>query len=125
MTMPFVQLTPGQSHGEDEEFHDWMDGGFPHCALILRRIDCSVDCEITIKGREMRRKRRREDGSGRGVFDISCGLVRLLRLGVLPGKCGRREATAAIQTWLAWTAGLYAFLRVEMPSTMAKITLCH
>lgn len=77
MTAPLVQLTSGQSHGEDEEFQEWMDGGLPHWSLSLRRIDCSVDCEITSKGREMRMKRRRrEDGMPESdwcVFDISCG----------------------------------------------------
>ena len=71
VTAPEVHLISGQSHGDDEEFQDWMDGGSPHCCLSLRRIDWSesVDCEITLKGKE----RRMEKKTGRSILAISCG----------------------------------------------------
>lgn len=58
MTAPPVQLTSGQSHGEDEEggVDDWR----PSWCLRLTRMVCSVvvGCEITWEGSVMLRKRK-------------------------------------------------------------------
>lgn len=48
MTEPAVQITSGQSHGEDDEFHEERDDGLPSCCLTLRRRVRSLwfmDCE--------------------------------------------------------------------------------
>ena len=49
VTVPLVHSISGQTHGEDEVFHDWMDGGLPHCCFKFSRTACSIfsDCEIT------------------------------------------------------------------------------
>lgn len=97
MTVPEVQLISGQSQGDDEEFQDWTDGRLPHCSLSFSRIDCSVsvDCEITLKGMEMRMKKRREKGilgSNTSIFAISCGSVGCSGFCVfLPGKYWTRN----------------------------------
>ena len=49
VTVPSVHTISGQTHVKDEVFHDWMDGGLPHCCFKFSRTACSVfsDCEIT------------------------------------------------------------------------------
>lgn len=84
VTEPLVQLISGHLHGEDEEFHDWMDGGPPHCFFRLSRMACSVfwDCEFTRKGMEIRRKIRRGSGvlrNGKGSLVILGGVSYSLR----------------------------------------------
>ena len=66
----------GHLHGEDEEFHDWIDGGLPHCCFRPSRMACSVfwACEFTRKGMEMRRRIRR----GRGVLRNGKGSLVIL-----------------------------------------------
>ena len=62
-----VHVILGQSQGDDEEFQDWSDGGFPSCCLTSRRIDRSSSrfWEITCKGgKDGRSKRRNRAGSG-------------------------------------------------------------
>ena len=63
VTVLSVHLISGQSQGEDEEFHDWSDGGLPSCCLTSSRIDRSSSWEITWKGKERTRRRNRA-GSG-------------------------------------------------------------
>ena len=84
VTAPLVQLIPGQLHGEDEEFHDWIDGGSSHCCFRPSRMACSVfwACEFTRKGMEMRRRIRRGRGvlrNGKGSLVILGGVIYSLR----------------------------------------------
>ena len=67
MTEYPVQKISSQLNGDDVEFQDWRDGGLPSCCLSLRRMLRSSAvgsfCEITWKGREIRRRMMR-NGSG-------------------------------------------------------------
>ena len=85
MTEPSAHSIFGHLHGEDEEFHDWIDGRSPHCCFRPSRMACSVfwDCEFTRKGMEIRRRiRRRGSGvsrNGKGSFVILGGVSYSLR----------------------------------------------
>ena len=67
VTVLWVHVIFGQSHGEDEEFQDWSDGGLPSCCLTSSRIDRSSSrfWEITWKGKEKTRRRNR---AGNGIL---------------------------------------------------------
>ena len=56
-----VHVISGQSQGEDDEFHYWIEGGLPNCCLTCNRMDSSASrfCEITSKGKVMRTRHRR------------------------------------------------------------------
>ena len=74
VTVLWVHVISGQSQGEYDESHDWMEGGLPNCCLRCNRIDRSAStfCEITCKGKVMSRKHRR----GGGIIRIkTCSLI--------------------------------------------------
>ena len=66
-----LHVISGQSQGEEEEFQDWSDGGFPSFCLTSRRIDRSSSrfWEITCKGGKDWRSRR----SNSGILGIEKG----------------------------------------------------
>lgn len=104
VTVPLVHWISSQSHGEDEKFQDWMEGGSLHCRLRFSRMSRSAlsDCEFTWRGTETTRRRRRKRrsgvlGNGRDSLVILRSFCSVLRLGMVPGKGGK--PTVNIQTW--------------------------
>ena len=71
-----LHVISGQSQGEDEEFQDWSDGGFPSCCLTSRRIDRSSSSfwEITCKDGKDRWSRRR-NRAGSGIKEGNFGML--------------------------------------------------
>lgn len=87
MTFPATQVISDQSHGEDVSFHSRRDGGSPNTRFRLRSVDRSSSCEMTEKGIEMRKKKRRGGRRGKGKMVISIILV----VEVLPGNFGKNR----------------------------------
>ncbi|CAH8318030.1 unnamed protein product [Eruca vesicaria subsp. sativa] len=63
VTFPLTQVTSDQSHGEDVLFHRRRDGGSPRPRFRLRSVVRSSSCEITEKGSEVRKRKRKSKGN--------------------------------------------------------------
>ena len=66
VTFPATQVISDQSHGEDVVFHRRRDGGSPRSRFRVRSVDRSLSCEITEKGSEVRKRKRK--GKGKKVI---------------------------------------------------------
>ena len=125
MMVLLVHVISGQSQGEDEEFHDWSDGGLPSCCLTSRRIARS-SCrfwEIIWKGKKRTRRRNRAGNeilaNKNSGFDITGVSVRTLRR---EEDDWERDENQRFNFKLWWAIRIYLIGFYKLTSVLGLIT---